>query len=218
MYNLLHRLPTKTSPQRRTVSLSLDKQRRAITLEEKEEEEEELEEEETARHPRLLLLNRRRRNGDALPSSRARRRRVVIDAVNVTPSSPGISPRPIVVIITRSSSIHATPDVPWFGPVLLRLVQRHERSKERDEDIKNSPKEVREYRRSKKRSRPCRRSRGRDVLLFASFRSRCWWCCHLRSSNSRTKQAQSPKMKDFLRDDFVKRRKRDSTKKRFSGG
>ena len=138
MHNLLHRLPTKTSPQRRTVSLSLDKQRRAITLEEKEEEE--LEEEETARHPRLLLLNRRRRNGDALPSSRARRRRVVIDAVNVTPSSPGISPRPIVVIITRSSSIHATPDVPWFGPVLLRLVQRHERSKERDEDVQEFPK------------------------------------------------------------------------------
>ena len=172
---MLHRLPTKTSPQRRTVSLSLDKQRRAITL---EKEEEELEEEETARHPRLLLLNRRRRNGDALPSSRARRRRVVIDAVNVTPSSPGISPRPVVVVvvvvITRSSSIHATPDVPWFGPVLLRLVQRHERSKERDEDVQNSPKEVREYRRSKKRSRPCRRSRGRDVLLFSSFRSCCW--------------------------------------------
>jgi hypothetical protein len=199
---VLHRLPTKTSPQRRTVSLSLDKQRRAITL---EKEEEELEEEETARHPRLLLLNRRRRNGDALPSSRARRRRVVIDAVNVTPSSPGISPRPVVVVvvvvITRSSSIHATPDVPWFGPVLLRLVQRHERSKERDEDVQNSPKEVREYRSSKKRSRPCRRSGGRDVLLFASFRSRCWWCCHRRSSNSRTKQAQSPKMKDFERDD-----------------
>ena len=127
----------------------------------------------------------------------------MIDAVNVTPSSPGISPRPVVVvvIITRSSSIHATPDVPWFGPVLLRLVQRHERSKERDENVQNSPKEVREYRRSKKRSRPCRRSRGRDVLLFASFRSRCWWCCHRRSSNSRTKQAQSPKMKDCERDD-----------------
>lgn len=78
----------------------------------------------------------------------------MIDAVNVTPSSPGISPRPVVVVvvITRSSSVHATPDVPWFGPVLLRLVQRHERSKERDEDIQNSPKEVREYRRSKKRS------------------------------------------------------------------
>ena len=152
----------------------------------------------TRRVERILHLASRR-----LPSSRARRRRVVIDAVNVTPSSPGISPRPVVVvvIITRSSSIHATPDVPWFGPVLLRLVQRHERSKERDEDIQNSPKEVREYRRSKKRSRPCRRSRGRDVLLFASFRSRCWWCCHRRSSNSRTKQAQSPKMKDCERDD-----------------
>ena len=128
----------------------------------------------------------------------------MIDAVNVTPSSPGISPRPVVVvvvIITRSSSVHATPDVPWFGPVLLRLVQRHERSKERDEDVQNSPKEVREYRRSKKRSRPRRRSGGRDVLLFASFRSRCWWCCHRRSSTSRTKQAQSPKMKDFERDD-----------------
>ena len=82
----------------------------------------------TRRVERILHLASRR-----LPSSRARRRRVVIDAVNVTPSSPGISPRPIiVVIITRSSSIHATPDVPWFGPVLLRLVQRHERSKERD--------------------------------------------------------------------------------------
>ena len=129
----------------------------------------------------------------------------MIDAVNVTPSSPGISPRPVVVvvvvvIITRSSSVHATPDVPWFGPVLLRLVQRHERSKERDEDVQNSPKEVREYRRSKKRSRPRRRSGGRDVLLFASFRSRCWWCCHRRSSTSRTKQAQSPKMKDFERE------------------
>ena len=79
----------------------------------------------------------------------------MIDAVNVTPSSPGISPRPVVVvvvvvIITRSSSVHATPDVPWFGPVLLRLVQRHERSKERDEDVQNPPKEVREYRRSKR--------------------------------------------------------------------
>ena len=31
-HNVLHRLPTKTSPQRRTVSLTLDKQRRAITL------------------------------------------------------------------------------------------------------------------------------------------------------------------------------------------